>query len=112
MNTARTVAPKRPSGFLSLPSTRLGKWSAWILAITIALILVNNIALMPVAERTQGLQLFQSVVKLAVLLGVVTCSITGLLAIAVKHERSWTAFLAIALLLFVVAMNVIERLPG
>ncbi|MCU0958722.1 MAG: hypothetical protein MUF48_01335 [Pirellulaceae bacterium] len=43
MNEPQGVAPKRALGFLSLPSTSVGKWSARLLVVSLVLILLNNL---------------------------------------------------------------------
>lgn len=112
MSTHGVVAPKQPSGFLALPVTRLGKWSAWLLVISIALILVNNVAVIPATEQASGLDAVQSVVNLTVFLCAAAAGITGLLAMIMKHEHSWAVYVAVMLLLFALAMNLVELLPG
>jgi F0F1-type ATP synthase membrane subunit a len=101
MSTSGVVAPKGVSSFLSMPTTVLGRWSAWLLVLSIVLVLVFNLVVLPaalpeMAENAVGLTLF-------------TCflasGVTGFLAIVMKHERSWVAFLATVLFLAVLAMN-------
>ncbi len=101
MSTLGVVSPKHPSRFFSLPSTSLGKWSARLLVLAIALTFLFNLVVLPaqlpeMAENAAGLTLFVCVLATGV---------TGLVAIVGKHERSWTAFAAVVVLLFVVAMN-------
>ncbi len=112
MSTHGVIAPKQPSGFFSLPATRPGKWSAWLLVISIAMILVNSVAVMPATEQASGLDAVQSVVNLTVFLCTAAAGITGLLAMIMKHEHSWTIYVAVALLLFTLAMNLAELIRG
>lgn len=82
------VIPKRASGFLSLPSTGVGKWSARLLLVALGLILLNSLVVMPETERRTGFELAQNVFNLAVFLGVVFAGSTGLFAIVMRRERS------------------------
>lgn len=102
MSTTGVVAPKQSSSFLSMPSTSLGKWSAWLLVLSIVLVLVLNLVVLPAAlpemtENIAGLTMFACVLA---------SGATGLLAIVMKHERSWVPFLALVALVFVLAMNI------
>ncbi len=97
---------------MSLPSTGLGTWSAWLLSVSIVLVLVNNIAVMPLTERSASLELAQSAFNLAVFLCLGFAGATGLLAIISRHERSWVAFTSVLLLAIAVAFNVGPFLRG
>ncbi|MCR4414686.1 MAG: hypothetical protein NUV77_19905 [Thermoguttaceae bacterium] len=103
MNQPEGVAPKRASGFLSLPSSGVGKWSAWLLVVSLVLILLNNLVVMPNTERQTGLELAQQAFNRAVFLCVAFAGVTGLYAIVMKRDRSWALFVAV--LLFVVAVG-------
>ncbi len=105
MNEPDKVTPKRASGFLSLPSTGVGKWSAWLLLISLVLILLNNLAVMPQTEQGTSLEPAQNAFNLAVFLCVVFAGVTGLFAIVIKHERSWALFVSALLLVLAAALN-------
>jgi len=105
MNELEKATPKRASGFLSLPSTGVGKWSAWLLLISLVLILLNNLVVMPQTEQGTSLELVQRAFNLAVFLCVVFAGVTGLFAIVMKRERSWALFVSVVLLVLVTALN-------
>lgn len=98
-------APKRASGFLSLPSTGVGKWSAWLLLVSIVLVLFNNIVVMPRLEQQASVELAQQAFNLAVFMCFFLAGLTGLFAIVSKRERSWVAFVSVLLLVVVAAFN-------
>ena len=110
MAASEPIMPKPSSCFRSLPSTPLGRGSAWLLAVSIILVLVNNLALMPWTERVGSLDVAQSAFSLTVFLCSVAAGATGLVAVISKRERSGIVFLAILLLAFALAMNVAEML--
>jgi len=105
MNEPDEVTLKRASGFLSLPSTGVGKWSAWLLLISLVLILLNNLVVMPQTEQGTSLELAQRAFNLAVFLCVVFAGVTGLFAIVMKRERSWALFVSVLLLVLATAFN-------
>ncbi len=105
MNEPQGIAPRRASGFWSLPSSGVGKWSAWLLVVSLAMILLNNLVVMPNTEPQASLDLAQRACNLAVFLCVAFAGVTGLCAIPMKRERSWTVFVAVLLFIVVVAFN-------
>lgn len=108
---AQGPSTRRPSaGFFSLPSTGLGKWSAWLFVASLGLILLNNAVVMPWTERAGDMDLPQRVSNLTVFLVVAAAGLTGLVAAITKHERSAVVFLSILLLAFALAMNLAELL--
>lgn len=112
MNEPEGVTPQRGSGFLSLPSTGVGKWSAWLLAVSLALILLNNLVVMPQTEQQANLELAQKAFNLAVFLCVAFAGVTGLFAIVMKRERSWAVFAAVLLFIVAVGLNLAECLDS
>lgn len=110
MDAPGPVTPKPLPGFLSLPSTGLGKWSAWLLVASFVLILLNNAVVMPWTERAGDLDLVQGAVNLTAFLVVAAAGLTGLVAASWKRERSAVVFLSILLLAFALAMNLAEVL--
>jgi cytochrome bd-type quinol oxidase subunit 2 len=105
-------APKRTTGFLSLPSTGVGKWSAWLLLVSIVLVLLNNLVVMPHTEQRTSLELAQRAFNLAVFLCIGLAGGTGLFAIVSKRERSWVAFVSVILLVVAIAFNLGPLLHG
>jgi len=105
MNEPEQNTQKRSSGLASLPSTSIGRWSAWLLLIAVALILLNNLVVMPETEQRTGLELAQQLFNLAAGLCIVFAGVTSLLAIVKKRERSWVLMLSVLLLVFALAFN-------
>lgn len=105
MGTPREAAPERTLGFMSLPSTATGRWSAWLLLLSIVLVLLNGLVVMPLTEQRVSLDPAQRVFNLVVFLCLSAAGIAGLFAIVVKRERSWAAFLAVLLLVLATALN-------
>ena len=103
---------QKSSDFLSLPSIGIGKMSAWLLFISLVLILLNNLVLMPQTEQRTGLELAQNAFNLIVFLCVCSSGVTGLWAIVMKHERSWVLFISVLLLILAIALNVGELVNG
>lgn len=89
---------QRASGFFSLPSTFVGRWSGYLLLLGIALVALNTAVIMPVTESRAGLNAVQMVVNVVVGSCVVASGVLGAFAVLVKRERSWASFLAIAIL--------------
>lgn len=103
MNESERVTPQQASGFLSLPATGVGMWSAWLFVASLVLILLNNLVVMPVTEQQTNLEPAQKACNLGVFLCVAFAGVTGLFAIVMKRERSWAVFVAV--LLFIVAVG-------
>lgn len=101
MNVTGAITPKHPSGFMALPSTRLGTWSAWLLVVALVLVLANNLIDVPARQ----IEVVNRLANLTAFLAIVATGATGAVAILSKHERSWVAFLAVAFLVFALAMN-------
>jgi len=112
MGEPERVTPKPAAGFLSLPASRIGKWSAWLLVVSLILVLLNNLVIMPRTEQNTDLQLAQRIFNLFVFLCAIAAGLTGLLAVVIKRERSWVLFVSILLLIFAVAMNAGPLLYG
>lgn len=110
MDTSKISPPKPSSGVFSLPSTRLGRWSAWLFVQSIILILINNLIVMPYTEQAGGLDLAQRIFNLMVFLWIAAAGLTGLVALIWKRERSVVVFLSLFLLLFALTMNLMPML--
>lgn len=113
MGEPKRVTRKWASGFLSLPSTSIGKWSASLLILSLVLMLVNTFVVLPVTEQRTGLELPQKVFSSAILLCVVSAGVTGLFALVMKRERSWAVVLSVLLFVLVMAFLVPDLvIPG
>jgi len=78
------------SGFVRLPTSRLGRVSAWIFAGAIALLIVGPMIGPALGEFEIG-QL--NVGPLIGVLVLAAAAITGAIALMKDHERSWVALL-------------------
>ncbi|MCL4194980.1 MAG: hypothetical protein KJZ87_24785 [Thermoguttaceae bacterium] len=105
MNERERVTPKGASGFLSLPSTGVGKSSAWLFVASVVLILLNNLVVMPETEHRASFALAQKVFNLVVFLCVALAGVTSLFAIVMNRERSWVMFPAVLLFIVAVGLN-------
>ena len=100
------VKPERASRLFSLPSTRVGKWSSALLAISFVLVVLNTAVVQPITEARVGLHAAQSIYNVVVGLFVVGSGISGLYAVVLKRERSWTVILAVLILTAVIILMV------
>ena len=103
---------QQPSDFLSLSATVTGKWSAWLLLMSLLPILLNTLAVMPQTDQRAGLELAQQVYNLTVFLCVFSSGITGLWAIVRKRERYWVLFTSVLLLVLALALNIGSMFEG
>lgn len=113
MGEGERVTQKRASGFLSLPSTSIGKWSARLLLLSFVLILLNTFVLLPAIEQRTSLELPRIIFSFAILLCVVSTGISGSFALVMKRERSWAvvASVVVAILVMGFALSDIV-IPG
>lgn len=112
MTHSAVVTPERASGFLSLPSTGLGKWSAGLLVLALVLLLLNNAVVMPRTEQLPGFDAVQRGINLSVFLSVVAAGACSAVAIVKKREHSWILFAAVLLLALALALNLGALLAG
>lgn len=113
MSGSDPVARERSSGFLTLPSTSIGKWSAGLLLLSVALMLLNTLLVMPMTEQRTGLELAQAAFTWAVVLSLVSAGVSGLFALVVKHERSWAVIVAVLLAAVVMGAELVSAvIPG
>lgn len=105
MDEPEAGTQRRASGFLSLPSTNIGTWSAGLVLLSLVMILLNNLVAMPVTEQRTSLELAQRVLNLTVFLGVAVAGVTGLFAVVMKRERSWAVLVAIVLFIVALGLN-------
>lgn len=83
------------SGFLALPSTSAGTWSARLLLLSLVLMLLNTTLVLPAIEQRPGFELTQSIVSSVIMLCVLATGATGLFGLVRERERSWVAILAV-----------------
>ena len=105
MKEPAEASQKRISGFLSFPSTGVGKWSARLLLVSILLILIYNLVVMPWTELEPTLELVQKVFNLTLFLCIVFTCVAGRFAIVIKRERSWILFVTVLLLALAIAFD-------
>lgn len=106
MTGPRRSAHRWASGFLALPSTRTGNWSARLLLLSLVLMLLNTTLVLPAIEQRPGFELTQRSVSSVIMLFVLATGATGLFALVKKRERSWVAILAVLFFLTVIAFLV------
>lgn len=90
--------------FLSLPSTRIGRWSAVLLLVSLVLVVLNSALIMPTTESRAGLGTVQTVINVVIGSCVLAAGVCGLVALFIKRERSWTVFAASVLFFVILAM--------
>ncbi len=113
MGEAKRVKEQRASRFLSLPATMIGKCSACLLLLSLLLILLNVFLVLPASEQRTGLELPQVVVSFSILLCILSSGISGLFALVMKRERSWTVVVSVLSLIMVMAFALSDVLiPG
>jgi len=95
---------KRAAGFLSLPTTSIGKWSAGLLLLSLVMVLLNTIVVMPVTEQRAGLELAQTLYNAVTGMCVVASGVSGLFALVMKRERSWVVVVAVLVFASVIAL--------
>lgn len=95
---------RQPSSFRSFPAPRTGKWSAWLLLLSVLLILLNALVFMPQTEQ-RNLELAQRALNLIIFLCVFSSGFTALWAFVIKRERSWALFISVLLLILAIALN-------
>ena len=96
------------SGFLSLPSSRLGRFAGWLLVVALVLIALNTAFILPFTRSRPGLDAVQSAVNLLAGGSLVVSGATGLLAMILQRDRSWTLVSSVVLLLLVFLMVVLD----
>ena len=94
------------SGFLSLPSSRLGRVAGWLLLLGVILVVLNTAVILPFTESRSGLDAWQLAVNLLVGGCVVAAGACGLAAMIFRRDRSWTLVVSIVVLGLVVVMIV------
>ncbi len=95
---------------LGWPSTRIGWRSIWLGVAFMILWIINSMVLMPFSAALHLGPLFHSSFSILMLLCGLAAVVVGLIAIIIRHERSWLIFLAILPSLFVFLSLLIELL--
>lgn len=106
VSDGRTIEGR--SGLFALPLTRVGRWCAGLLAVSVVAAVLNTALLMPFTESRAGLWTVQRVVDLVIGLCVLASGGAGLWAVIRQRERSWVLFLAIALTAAVLTLNIVD----
>jgi len=99
-----TRAPTGNPRFRSLPSTRTGRVTTLLFAITLLLALLNAVLVMPYTESRTGLDAFQQAYNLVAGLFVVATGIVGIVSITRSRERSWAVMVPVVLSLAVIVL--------
>lgn len=106
MGERGSAKPKLAATLFSLPSSRLGKWSASLLGVSLLLVVLNVAVVQPATERRVELETIQTIYNILVGLCVVAAGGSGLFALVAKRERSWIVLLAVLLLGAVIVLMV------
>lgn len=96
----RQPAPR----FLSLPVTATGKWSMWVMSVSVILLLLLTLVLLPAFESAPGFAVPHRILTSVTLLGIFSAGITAAIALLKRHERSWPLLLAVLLALGAAAL--------
>ncbi len=113
VDEADRVTQKRVSGFLSLPSSSIGKWSTRLMLPSFVLILVNAFVVMPMTEQRTGLELPQAAFTGAIVLCMYSAGISGLFALLIKRERSWAVAVPVIVVILVMGAELADLvIPG
>jgi hypothetical protein len=110
MGSARAIAPDRPRGFWSLPSSRPGRVSVALGALFLVLFAINAAVLMRATTAYPWQQVLLPAYGLMMLLAGLGAGILALVAIARHGERSSLVWLTLLPGLLVLALLVGEIL--
>ena len=83
------------SHFMEAPHSRLGKWSAGLMILFVAMYLVNAVVLMPTSGEAMWHRTIMPVYGVSMILCGITAGVTGTIAVIRQNERSWVVWLAI-----------------
>ena len=93
----------RGRGFLSTPSTKLGRWSVALAATFAALNIINATVFMPSIVEVPWRQTVLPFYGIAMMACGLAAGIVGLIAVIRRRERSWLVWLSLLNGLMVVA---------
>ena len=112
MNADRPHPPADPppssplrQRILAMPSSRLGRWSAALLAIFVLLFMINSFVFMPSKDDAPWRHSLGPFYAIGMLLCGLVAGVLALIALVRRHERSWLVWLALlpgVLVLFLV----------
>jgi hypothetical protein len=83
----------RRRGFLSTPSTKLGRWSVGLAATFVVLFIINSAVFMRLTQEAPWQHTILPFYGIAMLLCGLGAGIAGLIAVIRRHERSWLVWL-------------------
>jgi len=98
------TARRAHSGFIHLPSTRLGSASAATGAGSILLLFLFNAMI----EQGAGLPWWQSAVMFGIVLGLVAAFGMGVVSVVRQHERSWVVVVPLTLIGLAIANELVQ----
>jgi len=93
----------RGRGFLSTPSTKLGRWSVGLAATFATLNIINATVFMPSIVEVPWRQTVLPFYGIAMMACGLAAGIVGLIAVIRRRERSWLVWLSLLNGLMVVA---------
>lgn len=112
MSNATHAGSDSMPGLWMMPTTRVGRIAAILFAVALAAIVLNAAAIMPFTESRTDMDSVQQVVNLAVALSLLAAGLAGSWAIIRDRERSWVVWLAVAVTLAVLIMEIAEGFAG
>jgi len=103
----------RSSTFLSLPKTAVGRWSAWLLLLTLVLLVTSVTLVAPMTECSGGLEAVGSAYNLVTAAILVSAGVTALVAMVRQRERSWVLVAAAVISVLLMGAEVVDLIvPG
>ncbi len=94
----------RGSRFLGMPTSRLGRTTAWVFLASIVLVFLNTVVVLPITERKAGLDTVQKLYNVIAATSVFAAGIVGLLALVRGRERSWAVILPVVFMIAALAV--------
>ena len=91
--TKKPDSEDRRRGFLSTPSTKLGRWSVALAVTFVVLFIINSAVFMRLTQEAPWQHTILPFYGIAMLLCGLAAGIAGLVAVIRRHERSWLVWL-------------------
>jgi len=89
------VAPSSSSSLWHRPATRVGWWAVCLTCVYIVMIIINSAVFMQLEENTPMQLALLPYYGILMLLCGLAGGILGLIALIVKHDRSWMVWLTL-----------------
>ena len=96
--------PAGRGSFFALPSTRLGRWAAGLMAAFVVMFLINSFVFMRLSSDAPWQRMLLPFYGIGMLACGLAAGITGVIAIVRRGERSWLVWPAVLPCLWVIFM--------